>query len=409
VSEDVGLKFEKNYPVPIRIWNFFGKTGLQRKIKTDDLLKKAKRNTRLEDFGNEFFMEPLEVLVKSINEEAELHAFGRYVTKARLVNLLSNRLRAEDYLKRNPQINDIELLPIWWISGLQRTGTTFLHRLLATVPGTATIKSWEALNPVPLEKDFQNKKRIAMARTSEKGFRYIAPDFFAIHPVEHLSPEEEILLLDISFMSTVPEATLRVPTYAKWLEKQDQTPAYDYMQKLIRIIQFQKGVKKRWVLKSPHHLEYLDTLTNVFPGTNFIFTHRDPLQTIASFCSMIYFSRRIFSSNVDEMEIGHHWLRKIKLMLEKSMKFRAMNKDVECADISYQNLIKDPFGQVKIILDRYSNTVTETDRKAIQRSVKQNKRDKFGLHNYELQDFGLAGNALEDEFLEYKTKYSQYL
>jgi hypothetical protein len=402
------LKFEKNYPLPIRLWNFFGK-GLQRKITTDDLLKKAKNKTGLQDFGDEFFLEPLEVLIRSINEEAKLHPFGRFITHARLVNLLSNRLRAEDYLKRNPKVNDAELLPIWWIAGLQRTGTTFLHRLLATIPGTATVNSWEALNPVPLEKDPHNEKRIANARSSEKGLRYIAPDFFAIHPVEHLSPEEEILLLDISFMSTVPEATLHVPAYSQWLEGQDQTPAYDYMRKLLRIIQFQKGKKIRWVLKSPHHLEYLDTLLHVFPETNLIFTHRDPVQTVASFCSMIFFSRRIFSNEVNGKEIANHWLRKIKLMLDKSLKFRKLNGDFDYADVSYQDLIKDPLGEVKIIFNRFREPLTENNTEAIQQSVRQNKKDKFGSHKYDLKDFGLVKDDLEILFSIYKTEYSQYL
>ena len=82
----------------------------------------------------------------------------------------------------------------------------------------------------------------------------MAPGFFAIHPVEHQAQEEDILLLDVSFMSTTPEATMQVPAYAAWLEQTDQSLAYAYGAKLLKLLQWQRSAKY-WVLKSPHHLD----------------------------------------------------------------------------------------------------------------------------------------------------------
>ena len=76
-----------------------------------------------------------------------------------------------------------------------------------------------------------------------------SPDFFAIHPVEAEAPEEDVLLLDVSFLSTTAEATMHVPSYAAWLEETDQSPAYAYMVKLLKLLQWQRPAK-RWVLKT---------------------------------------------------------------------------------------------------------------------------------------------------------------
>jgi len=400
------------YPFPIRAWNFSGRLlrtiGFRKKLEAEQLLHTAEKQTGLKDFGDDYFVTPLNKLIESINEEANLHAFGRYVTEKRLVNLLANRLRVESYYKRYPETNEIKLLPIWWIVGLQRTGTTFLHRLIANTADTASVSSWEVLNPVPFDNDPANKKRINIGKTSEKGLRYIAPEFFSIHPVEHLSPEEEVLLLDMSFLSTVPEAILHVPTYARWVEQQDQRPAYHYMRKILQLLQLQRRDPVRWVLKSPHHLEYLKELTDVFPEAHLIFTHRDPLVTIASFCSMVFFSKRIFSSTVSKKMIAEHWMNKISLMLDKSMAFR-MDHKFPSIDISYRYLVENPLDQVKSIFEEFKDTWTDEIENSTRTLIERNKRNKYGAHKYTLSDFGLDERYILEAFSNYRRQYSKFI
>ena len=105
------------------------------------------------------------------------------------------------------------------ITGLQRTGTTFLQRLLSIPSDARALLSWESLDPVPRKGRFEESSRIRSARMSERALAWMSPGFFAIHPIDHLRPEEDVLLLDHSFMTTAPEAIMHVPTYAKWLEK----------------------------------------------------------------------------------------------------------------------------------------------------------------------------------------------
>ena len=223
---------QPNRPWPIRLFNQLGRLtenlGLSNTIQLEQLLARAKKKAGLSDFGDEWFLEPLKILVDAINREAHLTPLGKLIQRQRLIDALVVRLRVEQLYKDHPEIDDIDFGKIIVIAGLQRTGTTTLHRLLASDPKIRSLLSWEALNPVPLpdETPGQPEQRIKKALQAEKGLAYLAPEFFAIHPVEHDAPEEDILLLDLSFMSQAPEATLHVPSYAAWLERQDHTRAY---------------------------------------------------------------------------------------------------------------------------------------------------------------------------------------
>lgn len=399
-------------PLLVKIYNALGKLGqflgLKRKIEAESLMKRAVRSTGLSDFGNEFDLEPLEVLCKSIEEESYLHPFGRFVTRTRLKGVLENRLRAEFWFKECPEIEEIKLPPVCVITGLQRTGTTMLHRLLAADPDTRALLSWEAINPAPipgLEKEKDRHKRIGSALTSQKALGYIAPDFFTVHPVEAMAPEEDCLLLDASFLSTVPEATLRVPAYSRWLESRDQRPAYEYMKKLLKLLQWQDP-GKRWILKTPHHMEYLDVLFDVFPEVKIIQTHRDPAVTIASFCSMISHGRGVFSSKVDPLEVGRDWTRKIVRMTENTMRVRDTIPKDRFLDVYYEDLLEDPIEEVRKIYGYLDIPWSEMTEKTMQKNHRENYQYKYGKHLYTLEDFNFSEQTIRRMFEEY---YRQYI
>jgi len=392
-------------PIPIRAWNFCGraleKFNFKNNISEEALINAAIKAEGLGDFGDDSFRVPLRKLLESIENEARLHSFGRFVTKQRLVGLLRNRLRAEYYFKKHPEILEIELEPPIVIAGLQRTGTTFLQRLIASNHKIRSLKSWEALNPAPHINwsKGQKDKRIAEGKKAENGLRYLNPAFFAIHPVEHKAPEEEVLLLDISFLSTVAEATLHVPSFAGWLENQDQTPAYDYMKKLMQLLTWQNP-GKRWVLKTPHHLEHLDVLRKVFPGCSIIQTHRDRAITVPSLCSMIWHGRFIFSNQVDPHQIGEQWLRKIEIMLRKSQEYRKSVNGKGFIDIDYEDLIKGPTEQVKKIYSQSGMQFTDDVERHLKETLNKQKKDKYGIHKYKLEDFGLSETIIRNRLAD---------
>lgn len=399
----------KRRPLFIKGLNYFWQRsypiGSKIKLDKDLLIRAARKRTGLANFGSDFWEEPLDVLLQSVNEEARLHPFGRFITQQRLINLLVVRLIAEWWFKKHPEILEQSLYPVYLIAGLQRTGTTKLQRLLAADPDTRPLLSWEALNPAPLETNFRKgDKRIRAAKRAEKALRFMAPGFFAIHPVEHLSPEEDILLLDVSFMSTTAEATMQVPTYAAWLEQNDQSTAYTYAKKLLKLLQWQRP-GKRWVLKSPHHLEFFETIKKVYDQLHIIWTHRDVSECLPSFLSMVAHGRAIFSDDVRLEELTHHWLRKIQYMLQKGMEFRVQeNHKRVFTDIFYSEFISHPLAEIERIY-QHIGPISQDLRNLFKSHEANNRPAKFGGHHYSMEDFNLNQKTID----QYTRNYQLFL
>jgi hypothetical protein len=387
----------KNMPSWFRIVNSAWKAsyflGTKIKLDKDHLVKLARRQTGLRSFGDELWEEPLDRLIDSINHEAELHPVGRFITGERLKGLLAIRLRAENWFRKFPGILEQELYPVSLICGLQRTGTTKLHRLLAADPENRVLSGWEAINPVPLNEDpGEMAKRMKKARIGEKALRLMAPGFFSIHPVEYEKPEEDILLLDTTFLSTTPEATMNVPSYAAWLEQTDQSYAYQYTVKLLKLLQFQRPAK-RWVLKSPHHMEFLDLAKKHFGQVRFIWTHRNILESLPSFISMVTHSQCIFSDQVSPERVARHWVKKTGYMLSKGIEFRKANPGAEFADVHYKDLVSSP---MTILGELYQDglSISPDLYQRFLEADRRNAANRYGIHQYNLEDYHLDSNEL---------------
>lgn len=392
-------------PVSIRALNRLGAPFADHiPLALDGLIAEARARTGLEDFGEPAVEPPLSVLLDSLNTEAHLHPVGRLIQRTRLLDALCIRLRAQALFEHEPAIERERLPPLIVIAGLQRTGTTLLHRLLASDPRARSLKSWEALDPVPREALLhgEHDPRLARARLAEHALRFMAPEFFAIHPVRAEAPEEEVLLLDLAFMSQAPEAMLHVPSYAHWLEAQDARPAYRLLRQMLKLLQWQ-STASHWVLKTPHHLEHLDALLEVFPEAKVVQTHRDPAQTIASFCSMVAHGRAVFSDQVDPREIGQHWYAKIKRMLERSAAARAAAPE-RFVDVSYAELVADPLAAVERIYSHAGRPLSPAARQAMLH-MSRAEAEHTSRHSYRLADFGLSPFTVRRELADYYARH----
>ena len=401
--------FKPYRPLSIKLLNGLGELGRSigfgEAIDTAKLVAEAKRKTGLNDFDGEYAIEALQVLVASINEEARLTPIGRLIQGRRLLNALITRLKIRDFLSKNQQGSDRPLNQVVLIAGLQRTGTTLLQRLIASHPQFRGMTAAAAFDPVAAASDRAKDIRAAnrQARLYEDALSYLAPDFRKIHPVEVSAPEEDVLLLDLNFMSQAPEAMMRVPSYSGWLEQQDHGPAYAHFRMTLEMLQA-SDPQKHWVLKSPHHLEYLDLVLKHFPDATIIQTHRDPRRTIPSFCSMVAHSFGIFSDHIDTNEIAAHWVRKVKRMLQKSYEVRASNPD-RFYDISYYDLTEHPLDVLVGLWKRMGIEFGEAERRSAAQCLDENPKDRFGKHEYQLSDFKLDVCAIDREFGSYRATF----
>ena len=107
------------------------------------------------------------------------------------------------------------------IVGLARTGTTMLHRLLSADPGLYSARWWEVRFPAPFPGwDWRAPDpRIAEARAQVQWILEHQPVLAAIHPWDAEGPDEEIMLIEHSFLSHVPESGANVPSYRAWLDR----------------------------------------------------------------------------------------------------------------------------------------------------------------------------------------------
>jgi NAD(P)-dependent dehydrogenase (short-subunit alcohol dehydrogenase family) len=371
------------------------------------LLDAARRSTGLQDFGAASFRAPLQVLLESIEREAQLHAFGRTVVKGRLIGMLENRLRVEQLVRNDPSIEATPIVRPIVIAGLQRTGTTLLQRLLAADPRARALRGWEALRPAPLPREGRTgswRRRLG-GKLAEHGLYRIAPEFFAVHPVEADSPEEDILLLDHSFTSQASEAIMHVPTYAAWLEQQSLLEAYRYLAKLLKLLLWQRP-GEFWVLKTPHHMEYLHDLLAVFPDAVIVQTHRDPQATMGSFCSMVAHGRGVFSDRIEPREIGSHWLRKVRRMIDRSLAVRDAGAQASFVDVSYYDMLEEPLAQVRRIYAHAGRELTAEALAAMQQVLARDVQNRYGRHAYSARDFGLSPARLEETFADYRARFA---
>lgn len=398
-------------PLGVRAFNRLGEAGanfgLSDRLDVDSLRDAARRRTGLSDFGDDGHAEALEVLVASINDEAHLTPAGRQIQKSRITDALVQRLRIQDLVTRHPEITDIDLGTIILVTGLQRTGTTLLQRLLCSHPQIRGITGAEALVPVARGENAERSERSRRWRAmlAQRTVSYLAPDFQAIHPVGHDQAEEDVLLLDLNFMSQTAEATMTVPSYSRWLEAHDHTQNYEFFRRVLQVLAWQRPTGA-WVLKTPHHLEFLDAFCTVFGSAVVVQAHRDPRVTLASFCSMVAHGHGIFSDSVDAAEIGRHWRYKTQRMVQRAMQARAGSPAGQFVDVSYYDLIADPINEVRRICEAAGLGFDATaDRRAGQ-YLAANPQHRFGKHDYRLEDFGLTEHDIDETFAAYREAYA---
>lgn len=383
-------------PLIIAFYNrLFKIAGSGKPFHYDAFIRKARNKTGLSDFGSDFNEDALKVLLISINEEAGLHPFGKLMMREKLISQLENRLWAEHWFKKYPEILEQELLPVVLVTGLQRTGTTKMQRLLSGLPGARGLLSWEALYPAPIGTESEIEKRRRRTRRNEKAVKWISPSFHAIHPIHTDQPEEDVLLLDMQFMGTSSEAIMHVPSFADWLEKQDQTIAYAYERKLLLLLQWQRN-GSYWVLKSPHHLQYLEAFIKIFPDTRIIWMHRLIESCIPSYLSMLYYSRAMFVDEVDREALKTHWLHKLEKMLDHGLAFRSKHKNT-IMDVPFQYFMEKENRLLPEILE----FLTISWDKKPANPVANTENGYNSNHRYHLNDWKLTANDLRARFANY--------
>lgn len=369
-----------------------------------DLLEASRRRTGLDDFYDDLFREPLRILLDSFERDADLNLVGRICVRSEITRMLCNRLYMAADRARNPEINEEKIQRPLFITGLPRSGSTFLHTLLAQDPRCRTPRTWEVMHPSPPpeRRTYDSDPRIGQTERQLKWIDVLMPEFEKYHLIHARYPQECIAITDHAFLSYVFETMYQVSSYRDWHDQQDKRPAYEFHRRFLQHLQW-RCPGSHWVLKAPSHLMALEALLAVYPDADIVVTHRDPLKVLPSCASLTQVLRAPFTSRLHRDEISSEVCQRWEGSTRYAMRFREEHHDLRqrIYDVHYPDLKKDPLAVVRAIYGYFGRELGSDAEEAMHRFSAANPKDNNGVHRYSLEEFGLDRDAVRSRFQFY--------
>jgi hypothetical protein len=380
---------------------------LRRPLLAEDLIARARRETGLTDFGDTRFMDPLRrLLAACLAPEADLSLIGRLATNWDVVRFLSNLLRLQAEETRRPAIAEQRVERPIFITGLPRSGTTFLHRLMMTDQDNRAPLVWETIFPWPNVNG--PDRRAALVARQLRAFEWLAPEFRALHPLEATSPQECSEITAHAFRSLRFDTNYHVPDYRHWLDADERRhlPAYQFHRRFLRHLQFQDGKTRRWILKCPEHVFALRAIRSVYPDARLIFVHRDPVKVLLSVAHLTEVLRRPFSRGLDPKLIGRdesaRWLAGAQRMMEAG---DDAGLPQSICHVHHMDLISDPVATVDQVYRHFGMTLPDDAVAGIEHYVAKRPNGGYGPRQYRFEDHGLDEAVERERFRPYMLRF----
>lgn len=380
-------------------------------LSVEALLQKAREQTGLTDSGDDWFMGPLARLIGDVNRNAGLVS-PESSAGARIQGALADRLQLEQYFKDHPDAAEEKIDLAGAIIGLPRTGSTMVHRLLAASPKLTALWWWETAFPFPFpdESPADPAPRQEAAKGMVDWLLKEWPDFESIDPMDAMAINEEVVLLDRTFLSTTYDSMMPIHEYGHWQAEQDHEPAIRDLFRFMQVIQHQRvarGEPRRpWVFKTPHYvMGALGGLLKVWPNVTLVMTHRHVGEVLPSYCSMCA-SLSVNSSLTYRKELqGAHWTRRFKEGLERLEAIRATLSPGQIIDVRYQDTVSNPLGTAERMMTALGFDFDEADRAVFETAIAANAREARPKHKYSAADFGLTPEGIASDFAFYHGSY----
>lgn len=354
------------------------------------------------DFGDpsDNFLEALSILLESYSREADFTPLGASMTHHYLRSALVARLLSEAAWKRHPEHREVAITQPIFVTGLPRTGTTALHRLLGADPEHQGLELWLAEYPQPRPPrdqwdtipEYQRLKAYYAKAHQEN------PDFLGLHYIDQDVLEECWQLLRQSLHSVSFESLAHVPSYTRWLAAQDWTPSYERHRKNLQLIGLNQPLK-RWVLKNPSHLFSLDAIMAVYPDALIVQCHRPPETLLASMCSLAEHTTEGWSNTFVGATIGHDVLDTWAQGIERFRTARKNYNPERFCDIDYFDFVADPVAVACGVYRRFGLALDDEAIAAMHVAHAQGSEShRAPKHKYTLTDYGLTTEQVNERF-----------
>jgi hypothetical protein len=324
-------------------------------LERNDLLVDARLRTGLTDFGDPPLEPALSILLDSLEHEADLSPLGRFLIRAHLQELLETRLRLNEDWKHSNRFEQMPISRPVFITGMPRSGSTFLHELLAADPANRAPRVWEVMFPIPAPRHDHPRNDLRRLKAAARlwWFRRLAPGADSVHPLRTSTPQECVAIQSYTLLSEEFMATCHVPSYEAFLHSTDLRPAYLWQRRFLQYLQ-SRDLETRWILTSPDHVYGLEELFAIFPDAMVIQTHRDPLKVLRSSTQLVKVLHGLFARRVDADRIARREARVLAGAIDQSTRFRDTHPELahRFIDVRYTELVADPLAIVRQIYDQ---------------------------------------------------------
>ncbi len=365
-------------------------------LEPDYLRHSATSATGLSDFGDSWWEEPFTRLCRSLDGEAQLHLPGRIRTRGELQLLLENRLRLVALWEEQPAIGDEFIHSPIVVTGLGRSGTTFLHELLACDPDNRPPMLWEYLHTVPAGED---RSRAAVGDPGGRPqlcddeillMDEMVPAFTSMHENGGNLPTEDIFGFAHQFSSDMYTGIYNVPEYTIWKSSVDQLPIYDWMRRMLATLQWARPTT-HWVVKAPSHLSSLPLVFATYPDARVVITHRDPLRVVGSLADLMATLHYMHSNHVDHGVLVEFMCMGLELVMDEVTAERdsgALPND-QINDVLYHELVADPVGTIEALYAKWDIAVSAAFRANLEAYLAAHHANRSVRHDYSFSDTGL--------------------
>lgn len=376
----------------------FGR-GREPALDAQELVAAALKRARRQTFDDPSFVPPLGRLIASCNSEGALNTLGRHAVKFEIRRSLHNLLEFERREHDNPALLTRPIPRPIFITGMPRSGSTFLHRLLVRDPAVAAPLSWRLVHPHPAAAGWlgQVRNRIGV-QAQFYLMRLLAPELNSLHEVAAGEPEECTDITAQVFQSLRYDSVYRVPSYQSWLQHHGHLAAYRFHRRFLQHLDAQ-APGRRWILKSPDHVFALDDIHAVYPDAHWVFIHRDPVAVLASVARLTEVLRRPFAYTVDLAEIGQQvcasWLDGAQRMM------RAAASSGSILHLHFREIVSDPQQAAQRLFRHGAHAAGGDAARRMRKWLGNRSNRKHRQRHYDLARFGLDPEVLRAQFKPY--------
>lgn len=361
------------------------------------------------DFGPDDYLPGLKALLLSMDYDPRFSETGRRAAWGTVIGVLRGRAQAVKSMAENPGFDAAPILAPVVITGVPRTGTTALHRLLAVDPRFQGLQSWLLDSPMPRPPREEWPQHPAFQSTvAQLEARYAAaPGKRAAHHIAAEEVHECCMLLRQSFVSNLWSCGWSAASYDAWWQCQSEGAAYRHYARCVQLIGCHEP-DKRWLLKNPGHIENLDLLFAVFPDARVIQTHRDPAKAVPSLVSLLIKLHPVMEEGRAEERARVMMLRetaKWANALRKADKVR-LHHPGRVLDVVHADFHARPMVELERIYAFIGMDIPPATRAALTQRIADKPELQHGEHRYAIADFGMTEDEARAPFGDYVSRYN---